>query len=70
MSDLDMIYPKRKPLSKIMKGLLEELAELEHEQWRSWSKITIDDWLKNGKPEWGPEAEWIDLKYQKWSMKN
>jgi len=49
-----------------MKNLLEELAELEHEQWRNWTKYIANDWIKNGKADWSPESAWIDKQYEKW----
>jgi len=33
-------------IEKTTKELREELAELEHKQWESWTRYTLEDWVK------------------------
>ena len=45
-----------------LKNLLEELAELEHEQWRSWTKYLVDECEKD---EYGVVGFW-EFEKAKW----
>ena len=65
-------------MTEKLEPLLEKLAELEHEQWMSWSKylaenediqpILLEKWRKNWKP-YSTLSEEIKEKDRKWARK-